>query len=160
MGRIVAPYGVRGWVKVRPQTESVDGLLVYPTWWLACQDEWRPRQLVEGRVHGAQELVARLEGIEDRDRAGELRGVPIAVLRSQLPPAPAGEYYWSDLIGLNVVNREGLCLGRVAEIFATGANDVLVVRGERERLIPFVEPYVLKVDMEASLLTLDWGADY
>ena len=84
----------------------------------------------------------------------------IAVPRSELPPLPEGEYYWQDLLGLRVVNCEGVELGEVAEIFATGANDVLVVRGERERLIPFVEPVVVKVDIEASRLTLDWGADY
>jgi len=159
MGRIVAPFGVRGWIKVRPQTESADGLLAYCTWWLAAQDEWRAHRLLEGRVHGT-DLVARLEGVEDRDRAAQLRGLQIAVPRSQLPPAPEGEYYWSDLIGLSVVNREGVQLGRVAEIFATGANDVLVVRGERERLIPFVDSVVVEVDIEASLLTLDWGAEY
>lgn len=159
MGRIVAPFGVRGWIKVRPQTESADGLLAYRTWWLAAQDEWRAHRLLEGRVQGT-DLVARLEGIEDRDRAAQLRGSQIAVPRSELPPAPEGEYYWSDLIGLSVVNREGVQLGRVAEIFATGANDVLVVRGERERLIPFIGPVVVEVNIEASVLTLDWGADY
>lgn len=159
MGRIFAPYGVRGWVKVRPQTEKPDGLLAYRTWWLRKQGEWRPYRLVEGRVHGA-DLVARLDGIEDRDRAAELRGSEVAVPRSELPPAPEGEYYWTDLIGLDVVNREGVRLGQVAEVFATGANDVLVVRGDRERLIPFVEPVVVEVDVENSLLTLDWGADY
>jgi 16S rRNA processing protein RimM len=159
MGRVLAPFGVRGWIKVRPQTESADGLLAYRTWWLAAQDEWQPHRLLEGRAHGT-ELIAHLEGLEDRDQAAQLRGLRIAVPRSQLPPAPEGEYYWSDLIGLRVVNREGVQLGRVAEIFATGANDVLVVRGERERLIPFVEPVVVEVDIEASLLTLDWGADY
>jgi 16S rRNA processing protein RimM len=159
MGRIVAPFGVRGWIKVRPQTESADGLLAYRTWWLAAQDEWRAHRLLEGRVQGT-DLVARLEGIEDRDRAAQLRGSQIAVPRSELPPAPEGEYYWSDLIGLSVVNREGVQLGRVAEIFATGANDVLVVRGERERLIPFIDPVVVEVNIEASVLTLDWGADY
>jgi 16S rRNA processing protein RimM len=159
MGRIVAPFGVRGWIKVRPQTESADGLLAYRTWWLAAQDEWRAHRLLEGRVQGT-DLVARLEGIEDRDRAAQLRGSQIAVPRSELPPAPEGEYYWSDLIGLSVVNREGVQLGRVAEIFATGANDVLVVRGERERLIPFIDPVVVEVNIEASVLTLDWAADY
>jgi 16S rRNA processing protein RimM len=159
MGHIVAPFGVRGWIKVRPQTESVEGLLVYRTWWLAAQGEWQPRRVLEGRVHGT-DLIARLEGVEDRDRAAQLRGVRVAVPRSELPPAPEGEYYWSDLIGLSVLNREGVRLGRVVEIFATGANDVLVVRGERERLIPFIEAVVVKVDIEASLLTLDWDADY
>ena len=159
MGRILAPFGVRGWIKVRQQTENVDGLLAYRTWWLAAEAEWRAYRLLEGRVHG-DGLVARLEGVDDRDQAIRLRGWQIAVPRSELPPAPEGEYYWSDLIGLEVVNREGVKLGQVAEVFATGANDVLVVRGERERLIPFIEPVVVKVDIEGSLLTLDWGADY
>jgi 16S rRNA processing protein RimM len=159
MGRILAPFGVRGWVKVRPQTESVEGLLAYGSWWLGIDDDRRAHRLLEGRVHGA-DLIARLEGIENRDQATGLRGVTIAVRRSELPPAPEGEYYWSDLIGLNVVNREGVQLGQVAEIFATGANDVLVVRGDRERLIPFVDPVVVEVDIEGALLTLDWGADY
>jgi 16S rRNA processing protein RimM len=159
MGRILAPYGVRGWIKAVPQTEAPDGLLAYRTWWLAAGGEWRPYRLLEGRVHGGG-LVARLEGMEDRDQAARLRGAQIAVPRSELPPAPEGEYYWADLIGLNVVNREGVQLGQVAEVFATGANDVLVVRGERERLIPFVATVVVKVDMEAAELTLDWGADY
>ena len=159
MGRILAPYGVRGWIKVRPQTESTDGLLGYRTWWLGKQGEWNSYQLLEGRVHGT-DVVARLEGVADRDRAAQLRGCEVAVPRSELPPAPEGEYYWADLIGLEVVNREGVRLGQVAEVFATGANDVLVVRGERERLIPFVEAVVVDVDLEGALLTLDWGAGY
>lgn len=159
MGRILAPYGVRGWIKVRPQTESTDGLLGYRTWWLGKQGEWNSYQLLEGRVHGT-DVVARLEGVADRDLAAQLRGCEVAVPRSELPPAPEGEYYWADLIGLEVVNREGVRLGQVAEVFATGANDVLVVRGERERLIPFVEAVVVDVDLEGALLTLDWGADY
>ena len=159
MGRILAPYGVRGWIKLRPQTENADGLLAYRTWWLGRQDEWRSYRLLEGRVHGT-ELVARLEGIADRDRAAELKGCEVAVLRSELPAAPEGEYYWADLIGLEVMNLEGVRLGQVAEVFATGANDVLVVRGERERLIPFIEAVIVKVDLEGSILTLDWGADY
>ena len=159
MGRILAPYGVRGWVKVQPQTEKADGLLAYRTWWLSADGSWKSYRLIEGKVHGGG-LIARLEGVDDRDRAAELRSMRIAVPRSELPPAPEGEYYWQDLIGLRVVNCEGVELGEVAEIFATGANDVLVVRGERERLIPFIEPVVVKVDIEASRLTLDWGADY
>jgi 16S rRNA processing protein RimM len=159
MGRIVAPYGVRGWVKAAPQTESPDGLLSYRTWWLATGSEWQSYRLLEGRVHGGG-LVARLAGIEDRDQAALLRGARIAVPRSELPPPGAGEYYWADLIGMRVVNREGAALGQVAEVFETGANDVLVVRGERERLIPFVAPVVVDVDMAARLLTLDWGVDY
>ena len=159
MGRILAPYGVRGWIKAAPQTESLDGLLSYRTWWLASGSQWQPYRLLEGRVHGTG-LAARPEGAEGRDQAARPRGAGIAVPRSELPPAPAGEYYWADLIGMRVVNREGAALGQVAGVFETGANDVLVVRGERERLIPFVAPVVVDVDMAAGLLTLDWGVDY
>src|SRR5688500_15621833 len=107
MGRILAPFGVRGWIKVRPQTESTEGLLAYRTWWLAAESAWHAYRLLEGRAHG-DGLVARLEGVDDRDQAALLRGWHVAVPRSELPPAPEGEYYWSDLIGLEVVNREGV----------------------------------------------------
>ena len=90
-----------------------------------------------------------------------MRGAAIAVPRSELPPPPSGQYYWADLLGLLVVNREGESLGQVAEIFATGAHDVVVVRGgDRERLIPFVEPVVCEVDVQGARLVVDWGSDY
>lgn len=159
MGRIVAPYGVRGWLKVVPQTEQPGTLLLYRTWWLEQDGAWRAYRLLQGREHG-RGVVAQLEGIDDRNDAALLRNRPIAVPRADLPPAPEGEFYWDDLIGLAVVNAEGEALGRVEEIFATGANDVLVVRGERERLIPFVETVVQAVDLEGGELKVDWGADY
>ena len=160
MGRVLAPYGVRGWLKVRPETEQPESLLSYRTWRLAADGGWRDYRLAEGRVHGGSILVARLEGVDDRDQAARLQNMPITVPRSALPPAPEGEYYWADLIGLAVVNREGVELGVVDEMFATGANDVLVVRGDRERLIPFIESVVVEVDLRGSRLTVDWGAEY
>jgi len=159
MGRIVAPYGIRGWVKIQPQTDAVDGLLSYPSWWLARDQDWKEFKLVEGRAHGAT-LVARLEGCEDRDQAFALRGLQVAVPRSALPPPQSGEYYWCDLIGLAVENAQGEKLGQVEDVFATGANDVIVVRGDRERLIPFIESVVLGVEFENSRVLVDWGLDY
>jgi 16S rRNA processing protein RimM len=159
MGRIVAPYGVQGWIKIRPDTEAVDGLLSYRAWWLARDADWQEYRLAEGRPHG-DTLIARLEGCEDRDQAAALRGMRIAVPRSALPAADSGEYYWCDLVGLGVENTQGESLGRIEEVFATGANDVLVVRGERERLIPFIDSVVLKVEIERSRVLVDWGADY
>jgi 16S rRNA processing protein RimM len=160
MGRVIAPYGVRGWLKIRPETEQPQSLLSYGTWRVGAEGEWRDFRVAEGRVHGGSELVARLEGVVDRDQAAGLRSAQIAVARSALPPAPEGEYYWADLIGLDVVNCEGVGLGVVDEVFATGANDVLVVRGERERLVPFVQSVVIEVDLQASRLKVDWGAEY
>lgn len=154
-----APYGVRGWLVVQPLTEAVDGLLGFESWWLGAGTRWQAHRLLEGRVH-RDGLVARLEGIQDRDAAFGVRGAQVAVPRSQLPPPPEGQYYWSDLIGLRVENAQGEHLGEVAEIFATGANDVLVVRGERERLIPFIESVLLSVDLGADRLVVDWQADY
>jgi len=159
MGRVIAPYGVRGWIKVRPFTESPDGLLGYGTWWLGGGERWQAYPLMEGRAHGAL-LVARLEGMETPEQAAVLKGATIAVPREALPDAGPGEYYWTDLIGLDVVNREEVALGRIAEVFETGANDVLVVRGERERLIPFIGSVIEEVDMRAGRVRVDWGADY
>jgi len=159
MGRILAPYGVRGWIKVSPQTEAIDGLLGYRTWWIARGDDWQEHKLVEGRAHGAG-LVAHLEGFDDRDKAAAIAGWRVAVPRVALPPAQEGEYYWCDLVGMTVVNLQDDVLGQVAEIFATGANDVLVVRGDRERLIPFVASVVRQVEVEKARLVVDWGLDY
>jgi 16S rRNA processing protein RimM len=159
MGRIVAPYGVRGWVKIQPATEEVDGLLDYPEWWLGKPGEWQQQNWLEGRAHGAT-LVARLAGCEDRDQAFALRGKQIAVPRSALPSPETGQYYWCDLIGLSVENLSGEKLGQVEDVFATGANDVLVVRGDRERLIPFIDPVVIEVDFAGAKIRVDWGLDY
>jgi 16S rRNA processing protein RimM len=159
MGRVVAPYGVRGWIKVQTLTESVDGLLGYAFWWFDQSSNWSSRRLLEGRVHG-NGLVARIEGIADRTEAAKMRGASVAVPRSELPAAPSGQYYWADLLGLSVVNQQGEVLGEVAEIFSTGAHDVVVVRGDRERLIPFVEPVLREVDLQGARLVVDWGLDY
>lgn len=159
MGHVLAPYGVRGWIKIQPFTEAVDGLLSYRHWWFARNEDWQLRKVVEGRAQGAS-LVARLEGCEDRDQAVALRGLQVAVPRSELPPPANGEYYWCDLIGLAVENTEGEKFGQVEEVLATGANDVLVVRGDRERLIPFIESVVVGVEFENSRVVVDWGADY
>jgi len=163
MGRLTAPHGVRGWLKVRPFTEAPDGLLAYEQWWIGPQQGWRQHELLEGRVQGT-ELVVRLEGIEDRDQAAAVRGWQVAVPRASLPPPAEGEYYWSDLVGLDVVNVQGVALGRIEEVFETGANDVIVVReaGERgrERLIPFIASVVVAVELERSRVVVDWGVDF
>jgi 16S rRNA processing protein RimM len=110
---------------------------------------------------GAKGLIATLPGIEDRDAADALRGVEILVPRSALPPPAPGEYYWVDLEGLRVANREGADFGVVSHLFDNGANAVLVARGERERMIPFKIPeYVVAVDLDAGTITVDWDADF
>ncbi len=168
MGRVAAPYAVQGWIKVQPFTEYLDSLLDYDFWWLGRDDEGRGRgkaagwcqyRLLEAKVHG-QTLLARLEGVDGRDAAESLKGQEVAVNRAEFPETDEDEYYWDDLIGLDVVNTEGVVLGKVEGLLETGAHDVLRVVGERERLIPFVDAYVREVDQAGKRILVEWGADW
>jgi len=159
MGRIAVPYGVRGWVNVNPDTELLDGLFDYPVWWIQTEAGWRGFCVEEAKVHG-DHLVAKLESVEDRDQAFKLKGKPVAVPRDELPEPEEDEYYWSDLVGLEVENLQHVTLGTIAELFATGANDVIVVKGDRERLVPFIDQVVLEVDLAAKRMVVDWDADF
>jgi len=163
MGRVAAPYAVQGWLKIQPYTESVDGLLEYPAWWLGLDTGpkagWSKYPLLEGKVHG-QTLLVRLDGVPDRTAAERLKGVEVAIERSLLPVAGKDEYYWDDLVGLDVMNAQGVSLGKVVGLLETGAHDVLRVVGDRERLIPFVAVYVMSVDKAAGRIQVEWGADW
>jgi 16S rRNA processing protein RimM len=160
MGRIGAPHGVKGWVKIAPFAASADALAGHRRWWIGGHGEWTETEVAETQVQGAR-LTARVAGCTDRDAAGRLRGREIAVPRAALPAAGPGEYYWADLVGLEVVNAQGASLGRVTSVFATGANDVLRV-GERprERLLPFVATVIRAVDLAARRIEVDWGLDW
>lgn len=159
MGRIGAPFGIKGWIKVQPFTHALDGLLEHTSWWLGRDGKWGKNKLEDGAIHG-RALIAKLEGCEDRQAAARLKGFEVAIPREEFPISADGEYYWSDLIGLEVTNREGVLLGRVARLMETGASPVLVVEGERERLIPFSEPVVVSVDVAGGQLNVDWGAEF
>ena len=159
MGRISAPFGVKGWVKVQPNTAAPRNLLSYRTWWVGAGGGWQEMAVAEARVQG-RGVVARLEGCDDRDAAGALRGMIVAVPRAALPGTRSDEYYWADLIGLAVVNESAQALGQITGILQTGANDVLVVGGDRERLIPFIAEVIQDVDMGAGVMRVKWGADY
>lgn len=160
LGRIAGVFGVRGWVKVHSDTAPRENILRYSPWYLQWGDDWEPRKVLDGHAQG-KGLVARLQGCDDRDQAAALNGCLIAVPRDRLPALDPDEYYWSDLEGLRVVTAEGVELGRVSHLFATGANDVLVVRGKRERLLPVIwDRVILGVDLEAGLIRVDWDPDF
>ena len=162
MNQVIQPvclFGVKGWVKVQPYTESVDSLFRYPEWWLASAGGWEAMKVDEKAVH-RQVLLVRFAGMDDRNRAATLKGRDVAIPRHQLPDADPGEYYWADLIGLGVENTHGQSLGHVERLFESGANPVLVVRGNRERLLPFVDAVVKQVDLEAGKLLVEWELDY
>ena len=160
MGRIAAPYGVKGWVRVVTFTEAAENLLSYSPWYLGRNAQWREVRVLDGREHG-KGLVVRLQGIDDRDAAAAMSGTDVGVYRSQLPPPDAGEYYWSDLVGMQVFTLQDKLLGVVDHLIETGSNDVLVIRGERECLVPFIRGQVIRsVDLQAGVIRVDWDPDY
>lgn len=159
MGRVSAPSGVTGWVKIQPFTAAAENLLSYSSWWFGGDADWREHRVARSQVRG-RIVVAKLEGCDDRDAAAQLRGKQVAVRRDELPKTGTNEFYWTDLFGLKVVNSTAEDFGRVARILRTGANDVLVVQGERERLIPFIEDVIREVDLAGGVIRVDWGADY
>lgn len=159
MGRIAAPFGIKGWLKIQPFTAETGCLPELSSWWLGCDGDWQQFRVEEAQAQG-RGIVAKLEGCEDRETALRFRGKLVAAPRDALPRTEANEYYWADLIGLRVVNSAGQDFGEVTRILETGANDVLVVQGERERLIPFIADAIQAVDLAAGEIRVDWGADY
>ena len=173
LGRITGVYGVRGWVKVHSDTEPRDNIVRYPVWQLLTQGAAGPGRpvrrmsVLDGREQG-KTVVARLEGIEDRDAAAALIGCTIAVDRTELPALEGDGFYWTDLLGMEVVTRDDVRIGRVSRMFETGANDVMVVRDERsdskpgaEVLVPWVRPDVITlVDVGSRRITIDWDPDF
>lgn len=159
VGRIDGAFGVRGWVKVRSYTEPREEILAYGPWQVG--PDARPLAVEAGQTHG-KGLVAKLAAVDDRDAAEALRGQDIRVPRARLPEPPPGEYYWADLLGLEVRTVAGVALGRIERLLETGSNDVLVVAGGgREHLVPFVPgEVIIRVDLGAGEVVADWDPDY
>lgn len=159
MGRIAAPFGIKGWVKIQPFSEDPGTLLDFESWRVGRGAQQTHYSVEAAQDHG-KALVAKLAGIDDRDAAYALRGQEISVAKSALPPPEENEFYWSDLIGLRVVNRQGIELGTVDSLMESGANDLLVVKGARAHLIPFIAAFVGQVDLAGGTIEVDWGEDY
>lgn len=159
LGAVIAVFGTRGWVKVLSETRPRDAIFDYGAWHVGMKQDWQEFRLVECRAQG-NSLLVKLHGVDDRDAAQNLVGKRIAVPPSELRPPAPGTYYWRDLIGMDVVTTTGTALGVVHGLAETGSNDVLRVRGDRERLIPFVVGvYVTDVDTRARKITVDWHPD-
>ena len=160
IGKITGVFGVKGWVKVFSDTAPKENILAYSPWYLEKGNENKLVKVINGRLQG-KAIVAQLEDIDDRDQAELLAGWDISIAREQLPSISADEYYWSDLIGLKVSTIDNQDLGVVDYLLETGANDVLVIKGDRERLIPFLQDQtVLKIDLEAGEIKVDWDPDF
>ena len=180
VGRILDAWGVKGWLKILPHSTQSEALFSAKSWFLQPPDvKFRPGfnaftgtvtiTVDEAKTH-SDSVVAKIDGLDDRNDAEALRGCRIFLPRSAFPQASKDEYYWVDLIGLNVVNREGVALGCVRDLMATGPNSVLCVEYQaiqedgssktEERMIPFVSAYVDSVDLAGKLITVDWQPDY
>lgn len=161
LGRIAGVFGVQGWVKVLSHTQPHEAIFTYQPWILRQRGVERVVERVEGKPQG-KGLIVRLPDITTRDAAEAAIGTEIWVPRSLMPAPRPGEYYWVDLEGLRVVTVDGVPLGRVSHVFATGANDVLSVRdGAKERLVPFLMDSVIRrVDLDAGLIEVDWDPDF
>jgi 16S rRNA processing protein RimM len=178
VGRIVDAWGIKGWIKVQPFSSDPQALFASRCWFVKPPEDALPSRpggsrfptslsIGQARFHG-DVVVAQADGVDDRGAAERLRGARIFIARSSFPAAGADEYYWVDLIGLEVRNRQGETLGTVSGLLDTGPHSVLRVRPagtaandeETERLIPFVGAYVDDVDLARRLITVDWGLDF
>jgi 16S rRNA processing protein RimM len=171
VGRIADAWGIKGWFKVLPHSADPQALFSSRRWFLQPSEKGAKSftgtvllRIAEAKEH-SDSIVALARDIDDRTGAEALKGARIFVARSSFPTAEKDEYYWVDLIGLDVVNREGVAMGRVKELLSTGPQSVLVLEyeqhGERlERMIPFVAAYVDDVDLEKRVITVDWQTDY
>lgn len=159
IGKIVGLYGVRGWVKIHSDTRPPERIFGYREWLVGPPGKQRRMVCAEGRRQG-KSLVARLEGFDDRDQSRLLLGDEVAITRTEFAAPGQSEHYWVDLIGLEVVNLQGTRLGKVARLMETGANDVLVLNGDRERLLPYIPEVVRKVDLENGVVQVDWDSDF
>jgi 16S rRNA processing protein RimM len=166
IGKVTTAFGIKGWVKVYSFTDPMKGILNYKNWLLKVKGQWQPYKVKEGKPQG-KGIVAKFEGINDRDLALALGQVEIAVRTSDLPQLAQDEFYWSQLIGLNVVNKNDELLGKIDSLFNSGApHDVMSVKGcegsldQQERLIPYVDQVVGEVDLDAGVMQVGWEADF
>ena len=172
VGRILDAWGIKGWFKIQPYSASPEALFSSKRWFLQPPErgakvsfDGTVRLSIKEAKEHADSVVASAHEVADRNAAEGLKGSRIFVSRASFPSLAEGEYYWVDLIGLAVVNREGVALGHVTDLMATGPQQTLVLTYEEdgkllERLIPFVDAYVDQVDLEARRITVDWQPDY
>lgn len=166
LGKLTSPHGVQGWLKVYSYTSPMDSILDYPEWWVRKGETLTRMAIVQGRRQG-KGLVVQLKGVDDRNAAEALAQTDILLPKDALPELSADEYYWHELEGLVVFTQAGERLGRISYLFETGANDVMVVRGDddaidkRDRLIPFLpDDVIVEISLEDDRMVVNWDADF
>lgn len=160
LGKISGVFGVKGWVKIFSHTAPLQEIIRYSPLYMKKRQEWKVVTITDGHKQG-KGVVAQLEGINDRDQAFTLIGMKLGIQRKQLSNLADDDYYWTDLEGLSVVTTDDVLLGEIAWLFATGSNDVMVVKGEQEHLIPWILDDIVKVvDLEGAQVRVKWDADF
>jgi len=155
VGKINGFFGVRGWIKIFSHTEPRSNILNYQPWWYLDKDQWKTIEITNGREQ-SKTIVAHVKAIDNREQAQSLLGLELYIKKSQLPELDNEELYWHELTGMRVVNLDNVELGIVDNMVATGANDVLVVKGEKEHWVPYIEPFLVSLNREQRLITVDW----
>lgn len=160
VGRLGAPHGVKGWMRLQSFTDPARNILDYQPWQVNVKNNWQAVVIEEVRLHG-KSYVIKLKNCDDRNQALLFTNAFIAVTREKLPKLASDEFYWSDFVGLTVINQNQVVLGRVDHLHATGSNDVLIVKGEKEHWIPYLPGrYVLSVDMSSKTILVDWDENF
>jgi len=160
VGKISGVFGVKGWIKVFSFTDPRENIFNYSPWLLKKGSDCKTVKLVDGKLQG-KTVVAQLDGFTDRDQAQALLGWDVLITQDQLPETGAGEFYWSELIGLEVENLQGIRLGVIDSLLETGANDVLIIQGDRERAIPFIQGQaVIEINLNLGRMIVDWDSEF
>jgi 16S rRNA processing protein RimM len=160
VGRFGRPHGIKGFVTVHSFTEPRENILRYTDWHAMIQNQRQPLKLLHVEVQ-VKSIIAQVQGYDERDLAAKLTNIDITIPASQLPALPSGEYYWHELVGMEVVNAQGIIFGKVTEVMPTGSNDVLVVQGDKRILIPYLrDQFVLNIDDSKKVITVDWDLDF
>jgi 16S rRNA processing protein RimM len=158
-GKINGLFGVRGWVKIFSYTEPRENILSYQPWYVQIDGKWSTVEIISGRVQG-KTIVAQIKDVDNTDKAEQIIGVDIYVEKSQLPELKDGAHYWDDLIGLEVINTASIHLGVVENLVDTGSNHVLIVNGNTEHWVPYIEPYLISVDIDKKRIIVDWDENF
>lgn len=160
IGRFGRPHGIKGFITVHSFTDPRDNIMTYSDWHVLLHHQWQAIKVLQLQAHD-KAIIAFIEGYPERELVAALTNAEIAVHKDQLAPLEPGEYYWHQLIGMNVVNQQGETLGTVVDMIATGANDVLVVEGAKRHLIPYVMGvYVLDINESQQTISVDWELDF
>lgn len=159
VGKFASVFGVKGWIKVISYTDPPENLFNYADWFVKHNRAWQPINIEAAKPHG-KAFVVKIQDIDDRDIAHTYTNNEIAITRDALPDLPEGEYYWSQLVGLTVTTTEGVTLGTIVRLDETGANDIIFIRGDRERVLPYIDSVVKNIDLDKQQMIVDWDPDF